>query len=79
MNQEKLERLKNRYGFVKNSKIIKHYGDCGIYNAFCPVCTCGLLMDLEMFTELEKLEVYPDYEKDIIKQLQWEKIVHDRI
>lgn len=47
---------------------IVHMGDCNIYKANNPHCSCGLLHDLIGLADDEKaIELYPNYLEDLNK------------
>lgn len=55
--------LVNRY-FVKSKKQILHYGDCNIYAADKPFCSCGLLHWLRYMDYTLVGIIYPRFEND---------------
>lgn len=63
--EEKYPRLYRRHnrkvkGFAGQGRIC-HDGDCGIYNAFLKICTCGLHHQLKIITNGDAIKIYPKY------------------
>lgn len=55
-------------GVIEVEPYIRHYGDCNIYS-LTPVCTCGLLMELEWIHPYEdRAKLFPAYHDDLMKQ-----------
>jgi hypothetical protein len=50
---------------------LRHDGDCGIYTAEFPQCTCGLHHDLK--AHARPCEAYPQYEQEIKVIGDWQK------
>lgn len=50
---------------------LRHDGDCGIYTAEYPQCSCGLHHDLK--TSVDAREIYTQYEKEITAINEWQK------
>ena len=67
-------------GFIEVEPYVRHYSDCDIYS-LTPVCTCGLLMELEWIHPYEdRIKFFPDYHDDQMKQ-RWlgTKAIEDAI
>lgn len=58
-----LKIIAERY-FVKSKKQILHYGDCEIYAADRPFCSCGLLHQLNYLDYTLAKIIYPKFEDD---------------
>lgn len=58
-----LDTLKNRY-FSFGRKGFVHYGDCDIYQATRPFCSCGLLYQFNHLDYYLAEIVYPDYSNE---------------
>lgn len=58
-----LDTIKNRY-FSYSKKSLIHYGDCDIYQANRPFCSCGLLYQLNHLDYYLAEIVYPQYNDD---------------
>ncbi len=71
--KSQLERMHRRYGAP-----LMHHGDCSIYRADLPVCTCGLLHDLmPMGIEIMRAN-YPGIEKDWETEAAWKKACYEQ-
>jgi hypothetical protein len=67
-----LERMHKRYGDP-----LHHHGDCCIYKAGLPVCTCGLLHDLIIMPEEFQKQHYPSFLGDKVKESLWDEAGYD--
>lgn len=73
INTRQLDRMHKRYG-----NPLMHHGDCSIFRADLPVCTCGLLHDLiPMDIEAQKT-IYSGIEKDWETEAAWKNACHEQ-
>ena len=80
MEQRQISRLRDRYWRGTTSDpdgSYVHHGDCNIF-ALLPVCTCGLLHDLNGISEKVRDKVYPKFKDDLLKQTEYEKLSVNR-
>ena len=83
------EHLRLRYGRMKNNTLVLyHHGDCNIYRADRPICSCGLKHDMapimtdpEVVQKLAAngLELYGEYWRDFDKQMEFEGRVQKQV
>lgn len=62
-NKRMLVIIASRY-FVSSHKRFLHYGDCAIYLARRPFCSCGLLHQLQYLDYDLATIIFPNFEKD---------------
>lgn len=70
-NARLLERMKQRYRTREEDGKTRflHDGDCRIYQAWCPFCSCGLLHDLAPISASHDVDdLLPGYEKQHAEQ-----------
>lgn len=59
-----IESIKNRYGYRRYGELkISHFGDCRIYKAIKPYCSCGLVHDLMPLSFPEV--IFPKFYEDM--------------
>jgi len=63
MQSNELDIIKDRY-FLSSKKCILHYGDCDIYQATRPFCSCGLIYQLNHLNYDLASIIYPKYSDD---------------
>jgi hypothetical protein len=63
MQSNKLDTIKDRYFFLSKKSVL-HYGDCDIYQATRPFCSCGLIYQLNYLDYDFASIIYPKYSDD---------------
>lgn len=72
MNIKIIENIKKRY-FCHRKKEFLHFGDCSIYSAGRPFCSCGLLHELGWLDFNFSMMLYPKFEADDYLQTMGKK------